>query len=533
MVCRWAALAVVGSLALTGCDDWMMGGVPRTGVPGTGAPETAWPESRRSRYETATVTVRAATPLRVAAAAGSHAEIAAITVTVAGDDAEGVAQDPLAETDLTKSESGWSGSLSELTMDTALTFTAAALSAEDVLLFAGNTTVTLGDDTDTVIIGLASVGGGGGATRIPVITAITVGEVVTDGLATVQVAVAGSGSEQLDFEFSGGSFTPAADSVTLANGAGTISSTYTAPASPGSYAAQVRVTNAQRHGVEVDFEITVGAAAASQSGPITLNANLGPVVTSLAGKRTPAGVRWTAAVSTQHDAAATFAWSFTGAGSFTDAAANPTILTGYDESTVGTLQVTVTDAAGLATTASLDVAAGMFPDSLVRGAAELVINEIDYDQASTDANEFIEIHNPGTDAVDLADYRIELVNGSDGVPYESYTATGELAGGGFYLIADQNVIDTVPGVTSQALKSSGLQNGPDAIRIVETSTGRVVDGVHYGGPVAGAGEGATALKDPATASTSIGRCPNGFDSNDNGLDFIAMSATPGAANTCS
>ena len=532
MVCRWTALAVVGTLALAGCDDWMMGGVPRTGVPGTGAPETAWPESRRSRYETATVTVRAATPLRVAAAAGSHAEIAAITVTVAGDDAEGVAQDPLAETDLTKSESGWSGSLSELTMGTALTFAAAALSAEDVLLFAGNTTVTLGADTDTVIIGLASVGDGGGANRIPVITAITVGEVVTDGSATVQVAVAGSGSEQLDFEFSGGSFTPAADSVTLANGAGTISSTYTAPASPGSYAAQVRVTNAQRHGVEVEFEITVGAAAAPPSGLITLNANLGPVVTSLAGKRTPAGVRWTAVVSTQHDAAATFAWSFTGAGSFTDTAANPTILTGYDESTTGTLQVTVTDAAGLATTASLDLTAGMFPNALVRQAAELVINEIDYDTPdSNDPHEFIEIYNPGASSVDLTRYRIDLVNGSNGTPYASFAGTGELAGGGYYLIAKQSVFDV--STTPKLLLTDNLQNGPDAIRIVETATERVVDSVHYEGPVAGAGEDTPAGNDSGAAARSIGRCPNGFDSNDNGLDFAAMPATPGAANTCS
>ena len=400
------------------------------------------------------------------------------------------------------------------------------------MLFTGTKTTTLDSNTEAITISLRAVDDGV-ANRIPVVSSVSVAAVEPEALTTVTVSVSGSGSEELDYEFTGGSFSPGSGTLTLANGTGIISDTYTAPVNAGRYTAQLQVTNAQGHRVEVDFEITVRTSAVPESGESVLNANLGPVVTSLAGKRTPAGVRWTAEVSTTGVAGPSFAWSFSGSGSFTDAAANPTILTGYDESTTGTLQVTVTDAAGLATTASLDVAAGMFPDALVRGAAELVINEIDYDQASSDANEFIEIHNPGTDAVDLADYRIELVNGSGGVPYESYTATGELAGGGFYLIADQNVIDTVPGVTSQALKSSGLQNGPDAIRIVETSTGRVVDGVHYGGPVAGAGEGATALKDPATASTSIGRCPNGFDSNDNGLDFAAMPATPGAANTCS
>ena len=344
----------------------------------------------------------------------------------------------------------------------------------------------------------------------------------------------GSGSEELDYEFSGGSFTPAMASVTLANGVGTIASTYTAPANPGRYAARVRVTNAQGHGVEVDFEITVGAAAAQQSGAIALNASLGPVVTSLAGKRIPAGVRWTAAVSTPEDAATTFAWSFTGAGSFTDVAANPTVLTGYHATTTGTLQVTVTDAAGLTATASLEVTAGMFPDALVPGAAALVINEIDYDTpASGDPDEFIEIYNPGAAAVDLTGYRFELVNGANGDAYGTYDGIGELAGGGFFLIAKQAVIDDVSPTLTPVLLTDDLQNGPDAIRIIDIATGRVVDSVHYEGAVAGAGEGTPAGRDTGAASTSIGRCPDGFDSDDNGHDFTSMSATPGAANTCS
>ena len=42
---------------------------------------------------------------------------------------------------------------------------------------------------------------------------------------------------------------------------------------------------------------------------------------------------------------------------------------------------------------------------------------------------------------------------------------------------------------SLLLDGANLQNGPDAIRIVEIATGRMVDGVHYKGSVAGAGEG--------------------------------------------
>lgn len=84
------------------------------------------------------------------------------------------------------------------------------------------------------------------------------------------------------------------------------------------------------------------------------------------------------------------------------------------------------------------------------------------------------------------------------------------------------------------MKSSGIQNGPDAVRIVAKTDGRVVDAVHYESAVAGAGEGSPAPADDANAaSKSIGRCPNSFDSDDNAADFRTMTATPGAANTCS
>ncbi|MDD9989789.1 MAG: hypothetical protein OXQ31_26210, partial [Spirochaetaceae bacterium] len=63
--------------------------------------------------------------------------------------------------------------------------------------------------------------------------------------------------------------------------------------------------------------------------------------------------------------------------------------------------------------------------------------------------------------------------------------------------------------------------------------GGVLYAGHYVGGVRGAGEGSPAPQDPDTDATSIGRCPAGFDSDDNGLDFRAMAATPGAVNTCS
>ena len=173
------------------------------------------------------------------------------------------------------------------------------------------------------------------------------------------------------------------------------------------------------------------------------------------------------------------------------------------------------------------------PDTPRPPALKLVINEVDYDQAGADTAEFVEIVNPNTSAVDLADYRIELVNGSNGRRYGSYTGAGRLAAGGYFVIADQTVIDSVPsGAVTAPLKSGGLQNGPDAIRIVEAATGRVLDAVHYMEAVPGFGEGDPAPKDDTGEPASIGRCPDGFDSDDNGADFAPMTPTPGAANDC-
>ena len=525
VMCRWTALAVVAVLALAGCDDWIMGGVS-----GSGAPGTARSETQRSRYETTSITVRAATPLRAAAAAGSHADVASVSVTVAGPDVNGQHQASLATATLTESAGAWSGTVSELTVGEALTFTAKALSASNVRLFEGSTTVTLDDSTSAVTINLASVDDGA-ASRIPAVTAITAAEVETEAAGTVQVSVTGNGSEEIDYEFLAPSFVQGTGSITLTSGAGTISHSYTAPQDAGRYLARLQLTNAQGNGVEVDFEVVV-AKAASQSGAVTLNAGLGPVVTALTGKRTPAGVRWTAEVSAQ-GSGETYAWSFTGTGNFTDATTNPTVLTGYAATNTGTLKVIVTDSAGLSTTVSLALTSGMFPDALVRRAAELVINEINYTTPGTgDPKEFIEIYNPGGASVDLSNYRFEAVNGSNGEVYLGFDGSGQLAGGGYFLFARQSVFDAAS-VAKLLLDGANLQNGPDAVRIVEIATGRVVDAVHYKGPVAGAGEGSPAVSDSGTASKSIGRCANGFDSDENSLDFRSMDSTPGAVNDCS
>ena len=512
--------------SLMGCMEFLEMASTDVPPPSDGPSSSAVPR----RSETTAVTVRVAGPLTIASAKGSHADITSVTVTVARVDSQGT---PLAKTLKRSDDDGsWTGTLSGLAVDTPLTFTAQALDSEnrDIQRYPHRyAQQRRRADHDP-----AERGRRCGGNRFPKVTGISISNVSTGVAADVSITVQGSATEQLHYELTGGTL-PAARSIPAAARSRCRPAPGLSPAAtglpdvPGWYTVQIALRNAQGNRVEVDFQIRVQTAG--------LTAKLGPVVRGITGKRTPAGVRWTAAVSADDDGSGlTYAWSFTGTEAFTDSAANPTILTSYTQTTTGTVSVTVTDAVGLTTTASLAVPANLFPDlDLMPAAATLLVNEVDYDQtSSTDAAEFIEILNPGSDPVDLAAYRIELVDGADDddAPYLTYEPSGELAGGGFLVIADQAVItaNSLP-ETSLVLTGTGIQNGPDGVRIVAKADGRVVDAVHYERVVPGAGEGSAAPQDPE--DQSIGRCPNGFDSNDNGLDFKAMTATPGAANTCS
>ena len=180
---------------------------------------------------------------------------------------------------------------------------------------------------------------------------------------------------------------------------------------------------------------------------------------------------------------------------------------------------------------------------------KLVINEVDYDQPGTDTAEYIELFVTGEMPLVLAGLTFEFWNGS-GVPILYNSSPYDLAvndqsvttlnPGAYYIIAPPAVTAAVQGacplcVTKTITPTTNLvQNGPnDALRIMNGVT--AVDGLHYAGSLAGYGEGSAGPTDPGTTGNdniSIGRCPNGADTDDNGADFLVMPSTPGAANTC-
>jgi len=156
--------------------------------------------------------------------------------------------------------------------------------------------------------------------------------------------------------------------------------------------------------------------------------------------------------------------------------------------------------------------------------AAVLINELYYDHpGGDDGYEFIELINVSDLAVPVADVSIEFHNGT-GVGWESLWSggDGEIAPGGLFVAGGRFVSpppDDVAGFS--------VQNGPDAVRV--TVAGEQTDLVAYGSLDDGVyAEGKSAPGAPA--GRSLGRRPDGEDTDDNAADFAVLVPSPGAYN---
>ncbi|MFH1219971.1 MAG: lamin tail domain-containing protein [Candidatus Eisenbacteria bacterium] len=170
---------------------------------------------------------------------------------------------------------------------------------------------------------------------------------------------------------------------------------------------------------------------------------------------------------------------------------------------------------------------GVGPVGVVGGSRSVVINEVLYDPPGKDAGlEFVEVFNGSDEAVCLDGWRLESGNGS----YENRWTLEWTGGAGdtvrphsFFVVGEELVVPQPEAVTDL-----DLQNGPDACRL--TSPGGGSDVVGWGdltypeyyetAPVAG-----------PTSGWSIGRDPDGRDTDDNSSDFAGFATvSPGDFN---
>lgn len=172
----------------------------------------------------------------------------------------------------------------------------------------------------------------------------------------------------------------------------------------------------------------------------------------------------------------------------------------------------------------------------------LVINEIDYDQEMTDTKEYIEIYNPSSQAIDLRNYRLDLINGAEfgraGEIYNSIffrdaitanTSVAMLPAGAYFVIIAPALEAEIRQSNHRyyqvfALPENNLQNAGnsgDGIRLIDVRNEQIIDTVCYGPRVVGLNEGDGRIDnlDSNNPNESVSRCPNGQDSNQNRMDF--------------
>ncbi len=295
---------------------------------------------------------------------GTAADVASMTVDVK-DGSEFIAEG----TALAKTDGVWSATIDHLLVGSSLTFVGHAYDGSGQEIFTGTTVQTL-DETDNLVVIVMAPVSSGETQLFPRITQISrPAEVLSASTVTIALSVQGSSGEALTYSITaadgGGSFDPAAGTLDLDGTTATLVINYTAPASAGTYAHAVKVTNSQGNSVGTTFTTVV----VDQLTTTAINVQFDPVITAVDAVRSGSDVTFTATVSDDGPAGELrYLWTFdNAAASFADGTTNPAVLQGYDETIAGIVTLTVTDRNGSGgnTALTYTISAGQFPDTVV------------------------------------------------------------------------------------------------------------------------------------------------------------------------
>ena len=179
------------------------------------------------------------------------------------------------------------------------------------------------------------------------------------------------------------------------------------------------------------------------------------------------------------------------------------------------------------------------------GSYTIKINEFSPDPADSTGHEWIELYNDGDAAVALDDWTIEAGTSSWSEKF-AFPAGSIIEPGQFIVVGDEGVpAEARDYVTSSNLSLGNASTGLDGVRLLDCP-GSIQDTILYGDEDAIPEVTDTGSEDywevddlgtqtfalfPTDDDLTIGRFPDGADSDDNGADFCQdMSPTPGAAN---
>ncbi|MBL8613416.1 MAG: lamin tail domain-containing protein [Myxococcales bacterium] len=215
---------------------------------------------------------------------------------------------------------------------------------------------------------------------------------------------------------------------------------------------------------------------------------------------------------------------------FTEAPLDASVMPDED---AGKLPTSSTEDAGKDSGAPKDAGSEAAPvDAGCTG--KIVINELKNDGA-TGSDEYVELYNPTSCNVALNGFKLNYSSSAGSAPSTlmTFTASHSIKAGGYFVAAGS----TFTGPKDATWASGGLAAGGGRVGVVDAAD-KLVDSVAYGtltgnttyieGPMpVQLSHGAPA---PASNKT-IGRKPDGKDTDNNSVDFALLTApTPGAAN---
>lgn len=159
----------------------------------------------------------------------------------------------------------------------------------------------------------------------------------------------------------------------------------------------------------------------------------------------------------------------------------------------------------------------------------LVINEILYDISGDDTNGQLFVELFGDAGADIGGYKLNFVNGDNGLITGSITLPSGAAVGedGLYLIADAKTGQSGSSFVEGAdfIANFDPQNGPDCVQLLDETAG-LVDALGYGTPIATLAEnGLACFEGTPAARASSGQSlsrTEGADTGDNSADFSAL-----------
>ena len=184
-------------------------------------------------------------------------------------------------------------------------------------------------------------------------------------------------------------------------------------------------------------------------------------------------------------------------------------------------------------------------------ATTVIINEVDADQASTDASEFIELYDGGVGNSSLTGLSIVLYNGDGDVSYRAYDLDGLTTNANGYFVLCGNAVNVANCDLDVSTNTNLIQNGADAVTLVvgdatsypngtPVSTTNLIDALVYD-TNDGDDTGLLILlnaaqpqvnEDSGTDSTvdSNQRCANGTGGARNTTTYTQFLPTPGTEN---